>query len=73
MIDLLVLQVHDSGNGFDGTIGRQLFERGFTTKSSGTGLGLNSCRAIIESFEGTIDITSEGPGKGALATIAFKI
>jgi signal transduction histidine kinase len=71
--DLLILQVHDSGNGFDEATGRKLFERGFTTKSSGTGLGLNSCRAIIESFEGTIDITSDGPGKGALTTITFKI
>lgn len=71
--DLLVLQVHDNGNGFDEVTGKKLFERGFTTKSSGTGLGLNSCRAIIESFDGTIDITSEGPGKGALTTIGFKI
>ena len=36
-------------------------------------MGLYNCRAIIESHEGTIDITSEGHGKGAVATIGFKI
>ncbi len=68
---MVVLQVHDSGYGFDETTREKLFGRGFTTKSSGTGLGLNSCRAIIESFGGDIDITSDGPGKGALTTIHF--
>jgi signal transduction histidine kinase len=71
--DLLVIEVVDTGNGFNEATGSQLFERGFTTKSSGTGIGLNSCRAIIESFDGTIDINSEGPGKGALTRITFKI
>jgi len=70
---LLVLEVKDSGKGFDEETGKKLFTRGFTTKTSGTGLGLNSCRAIIESYDGTIEIHSEGPGKGALTTIQFKI
>ena len=70
---LLILLVRDSGSGFDEATGRRLFERAFTTKSSGTGLGLHSCRAIIESHAGTITLTSDGPGKGALNTITFKI
>jgi signal transduction histidine kinase len=70
---LLLLQVQDSGNGFDEVTASRIFERGFTTKSSGTGLGLNNCRTIIESHAGTIVISSEGPGKGALTTIQFKI
>jgi signal transduction histidine kinase len=69
----LVLQVKDSGHGFDTITGKQLFARGFTTKASGSGLGLNNCRSIIESYGGTIDMTSEGYGKGALITIKFKI
>jgi signal transduction histidine kinase len=71
--DLLILEVKDSGCGFDKNTGDRLFERGFTTKSSGTGLGLNNCRAIIENHAGTIAITSEGPGKGSLTTIKLKI
>jgi len=69
----LVLQIKDTGHGFDEATARQLFERGFTTKASGSGLGLNSCRAIIESHTGTINMSSEGFGKGALTIISFKI
>jgi signal transduction histidine kinase len=70
---LITLQVKDTGKGFDEETGKKLFARGFTTKSSGTGLGLSSCRSIIESYDGTINISSEGPGKGALTTIQFKV
>jgi PAS domain S-box-containing protein len=69
----LILQVKDSGKGFDKSTTDQLFKRGFSTKSSGSGMGLHNCRAIVESHEGTIDITSEGQGKGSLTTIGFKI
>lgn len=69
----LILEVRDSGIGFDEETAGRLFARGVTTKSSGTGLGLNHCRSIVESHGGTIDLVSEGPGKGATATIRFKI
>ena len=69
----LVLQVQDSGKGFDEITANKLFNRGFTTKSSGSGLGLRSCRMIIEDHHGTINIASDGPGKGATTTIKFNI
>ena len=71
--DMLVLQVRDSGNGFDEATAGHLFERGFTTKPTGAGLGLYNCQTIAESHEGSIALTSDGPGKGALATIRFGI
>jgi signal transduction histidine kinase len=71
--DRLILKAEDNGHGFDAVTGKQLFERGFTTKASGSGLGLSSCKTIIESHDGTINMTSEGFGKGALTTIEFKI
>lgn len=71
--DSLVLQIKDSGKGFDAETGRKLFTRGFTTKSSGSGLGLDHCRVILESHQACINITSEGPGKGALTTIKFNL
>jgi signal transduction histidine kinase len=71
--DFIKVQVQDTGHGFDAETGKKLFVRGFTTKAAGTGLGLNNCRIIIESHEGTIGITSDGFGKGALTTIEFKI
>lgn len=69
----LVLQVKDNGCGFDKETATRLFNRGFTTKDNGSGLSLYNCRAIAESHEGTIEIVSEGAGKGALTTIGFKI
>jgi signal transduction histidine kinase len=69
----LVIQIKDSGAGFDQSTADQLFKRGFSTKFSGSGFGLYNCRSIIESHEGTINISSEGPGKGALTTIGFKL
>ncbi|MDR3680997.1 MAG: ATP-binding protein [Flavipsychrobacter sp.] len=69
----LILQVQDSGSGFDEENGKLLFGRGFTTKTTGTGLGLYNCRMIIETHAGTINIISDGPGKGAITTIEFPI
>jgi len=69
----LMLQVKDNGSGFDEETGKKLFTRGFTTKASGTGLGLINCRTITEAHEGTIDIASDGFGKGAVTTLKFKV
>jgi two-component system sensor histidine kinase/response regulator len=71
--NLLFLEISDSGNGFDEATAGRFFERGYTTKSTGKGLGLCNSKAILESHAGTIDITSGGPGKGALTTIKFRI
>lgn len=65
--------IQDTGHGFDKATGSQLFERGFTTKASGSGLGLHHCKTIIENHNGMISITSDGFGKGALTTIEFTI
>lgn len=46
--------VTDSGPGIPPEHQRQLFRPFFTTKRGGTGLGLASCRAIVEAHEGTI-------------------
>jgi len=46
--------VTDSGPGVPADLRAQLFRPFFTTKPQGTGLGLASSRAIIESHEGTI-------------------
>jgi signal transduction histidine kinase len=71
--DQLVLQIKDNGKGFDEHIANQLFRKGFTTKPSNSGMGLHNCKAILESHDGTIAITSEGNGKGTLATMELKL
>jgi ligand-binding sensor domain-containing protein/signal transduction histidine kinase len=71
--DQLIIQCKDSGKGFDTAVGEQLFQKGFTTKASGSGVGLYNCKTIIESHDGTISIASDGPGKGAVTTIGFRL
>jgi two-component system, sensor histidine kinase and response regulator len=71
--DVLVLEIRDTGIGFDGSIAGELFKRGFSTKPAGAGLALYNCRSIADSHTGTIDLTSDGPGKGALTTICFQL
>jgi PAS domain S-box-containing protein len=69
----LVIRVRDSGKGFDKTIGDQLFNKGFTTKATTTGMGLYGCRTILETHKATIAINSEGEDKGATARIVFNV
>ena len=55
--------VRDSGCGVPPELTGKLFEPFFTTKQTGTGLGLVSCKSIVEEHGGHIDITSTC-GKG---------
>lgn len=71
--DKITVKIQDNGSGFDEETGANLFNRGYTTKSEGTGLGLTNCKSIIESHNGNIEITSDGIGKGALITIVFNL
>jgi PAS domain S-box-containing protein len=68
----LIIEVKDSGCGIDKSINGRVFEKGYSTKSA-AGLGLYNCRAIAESHEATVDVTSKGLGQGATTTIGFKI
>jgi PAS domain S-box-containing protein len=69
--EVLELTVTDNGHGFDAATANLFFVRGFTTKKSGTGLGLYNCRTIIESHAGSFEIKSDGPGQGAVTIIKF--
>ena len=57
------LVVADTGAGMDHDTLAQLFTPFFTTKSSGTGLGLVSCQRIIQGLGGRIEVAST-PGQG---------
>ena len=59
----VVVRVSDEGSGMDDATRQQLFTPFFTTKSSGTGLGLMSCKRIVESVNGRIEVIS-ALGKG---------
>ena len=50
----VIIEIKDSGNGASDDILPKIFEPLFTTKQTGTGLGLASCKSIIEQHGGTI-------------------
>jgi signal transduction histidine kinase len=50
------IEVEDSGKGINDEDMPKIFEPLFTTKQSGTGLGLASCKKIIAMHNGTINV-----------------
>jgi signal transduction histidine kinase len=54
----VTIQVRDRGCGISADILPNIFEPLFTTKQEGTGLGLASCKKIIEQHGGIIEVSS---------------
>ena len=50
------IQIKDSGPGIPEENLEKIFEPMFTTKATGTGLGLASCKQILEMHKGTISV-----------------
>jgi two-component system sensor histidine kinase PilS (NtrC family) len=67
-----VLSVADDGVGIPKDDLDRIFEPFFSTKQSGTGLGLATVARIVEDHRGTVDIHSE-PGKGTTFTLRFPV
>ncbi|WP_313347658.1 ATP-binding protein [Stenotrophomonas sp.] len=59
----LRISVSDEGIGMNAEVLSHLFNPFFTTKPNGTGLGLMSCKRIIEGVQGSIQVDST-PGEG---------
>ncbi len=53
------IEVEDSGGGVSDEIISKVFEPLFTTKKKGTGLGLASCKSIVEQHGGSISIRNK--------------
>jgi signal transduction histidine kinase len=67
---LLTITVRDSGVGMDAEALARVFEPYFSTKTSGTGLGLPIARRNIELNNGTIEVDSE---KGRGTTVRVRL
>lgn len=67
----LLLIVQDSGPGIPKEIQESIFEKGFSTKGSGRGLGLYHTNQLIKSLGGEFFVESQ-VGKGACFTVKLK-
>jgi two-component system, NtrC family, sensor histidine kinase PilS len=66
--DGVEIKIGDSGSGMKETDLKRIFEPFYTTRDTGTGLGLAVVSRIIESYEGRIQVQSES-GKGTIFTL----
>ncbi|MEO6069565.1 MAG: ATP-binding protein [Chitinophagaceae bacterium] len=67
-----LLQISDNGEGIAKEMQPKIFTPNFTTKSSGTGLGLAMCKSIVEQAGGNIWFDTE-PGKGTTFFVSLPI
>ena len=68
----VALQIRDTGQGLDEEALNRAFEPFYTTKSSGTGLGLAYCKKVVEEMSGSIDIKNTKDGHGAILSIRLR-
>jgi signal transduction histidine kinase len=66
--DRVLIEVEDSGGGVDPEIRDRVFEPFFSTKATGSGLGLALVKKIAEDHGGGVALESE-PGRGTRATL----
>ncbi|MFY0527138.1 trifunctional serine/threonine-protein kinase/ATP-binding protein/sensor histidine kinase [Archangium gephyra] len=67
------IQVVDSGVGIAKDIRDRLFSHGFTTRKDGHGFGLHSSALAAQLLGGNLQLESDGPGKGATATLELPL
>lgn len=68
--DKAIFQVIDNGSGFTDEIKEKLGTPFFTTKETGTGLGLTVCLRIVQSLGGEMELDSE-PSRGTTVTVSL--
>jgi PAS domain S-box-containing protein len=66
------ITVHDSGPGIDAENAERIFDRFFTTKSQGMGMGLSICRFIVEAHGGHLWVEA-GFQRGSVFSISLPV
>jgi signal transduction histidine kinase len=66
----VAISVTDTGPGMGKEVLAKVFQPYFSTKKTGTGLGLPTVKRIVEEHGGKVSVSSE-PGKGTLFTLWF--
>lgn len=67
------IEVLDEGPGIPPQVQDRLFEPYFSTKSTGTGLGLVICRSLMEKMGGSIALRNRPDGSGAVAELTLQL
>jgi len=70
--DKIYITVTDNGIGMSKNEREQMFDPFFTTRKTGTGLGLTVSHQIVEQHSGTLEVDSE-PGRGTSITMILPI
>jgi signal transduction histidine kinase len=68
--DRIHVTLIDNGPGMCQDSVNRAMRGGYTSKASGTGLGLGICRHLVSAHGGTFELTSE-PGKGVTVRLSF--
>ena len=68
--DTFKIDIIDTGPGIPQEQQGKIFDAYYSTRPGGTGLGLPTCRRIIEEHDGHIELHSE-PGKGSNFTVVL--
>lgn len=68
----VILSVADTGSGIEPSRIGRIFDLFYTSRRSGTGIGLSMAKRLVESNGGTIEVVSQ-PGQGTRFTIRFPI
>jgi two-component system cell cycle response regulator len=71
--DSFILEVTDNGIGVEKDKLDAIFRSGYTTKDSGSGLGLHSIANFVSGCGGQIQALSDGIGKGATMQVALPL
>ena len=67
------VEVTDNGVGIRPEHLSQVFNHGFTTKKSGHGFGLHNCANAAQEMGGSLEASSDGPGRGARFVLRLPI
>ncbi len=70
--DRVRIEIRDNGNGIDAAHQREVFDPFFSTKESGTGLGLPLSLGIVEGHQGAMTISSDR-GSGTVVVIDLPV
>jgi two-component system nitrogen regulation sensor histidine kinase NtrY len=68
----VIISVRDDGDGIPDDVMPRIFEPHFSTRTSGSGLGLAVSRRLVDGWGGTIAVESQ-PGQGTTVTVSLVV